>query len=147
MTKRYRCQNENCSETFYFPAKETTTLINLSDQKETIELQVCPHCKHSGFTQEEAPEITSIVKCTPQEADNYIAQGYHVLPEKIFENTVVLVKYEAEPEPEDQNGAECSKDSSNKQNNKNNNNSNNHPAKYQFELWCEQLEPMEVETI
>lgn len=151
MTKRYRCQNENCSEVFYFPAKETTTITNLSDQTETIELAVCPNCKHSGFTEEEAPEIISLVRCSPHEADDYIAKGYRVLPEKIFENTVVLVKYaEAAPEPEDQTGAECSTDSKHKHN-KNNKNQisqkpiSNFPVVHQFELWCGRLTPMEVE--
>jgi hypothetical protein len=151
MTTRYRCQNETCNEIFYFPAKETTTITNLSDQTETIEQTICPHCKQTNFTEEDAPEIISLVRCSPHEADDYIAKGYRVLPEKIFENTVVLVKYnDAVPEPEDQTGAECSTDS-NKQNNKNNKNQNpnqtsNSPAVNQFELWSGRLTPMEVET-
>jgi hypothetical protein len=145
MTTRYRCQNETCSETFYFPAKEKTTLINLSDQKETIELTVCPHCKQTNFTQEEAPQITSIIKCAPQEADNHIKQGYHVLPEKIFENTVVLVKYAAAPEPENQKRAECSKGSNNNHN-KGTDKNKPQPKRPSTSGHTPQIKALEVET-
>jgi len=152
MTTRYRCLDQYCDRTFFIPAKEKTYTLNLEHQKEIVEIPRCPYCNNKDFTEEEAPEITSVIQCLTSEADNYIKEGYHVLPEKIFENTVVLVKYEAEPEPEDQPGAECSTDSNPKQNNKNNKNQNpnqtsnsNSPAVNQFELWNGRLTPMEVE--
>jgi hypothetical protein len=106
---KYQCQEQACGKTFIHPARKTvtqTTSTTADDtfQETNIETTICPHCGSLNIT--EAPtekqgidlnDVVSLKDCPPNEADQYLQQGYMLY--QAWQKNVFLVKLK-EPTPE-----------------------------------------------
>lgn len=90
---KYKCLNDQCEETFLFPAKRTSTTYNARSLAEVmVEKHICPYCYSEDIDEIklEQEKITSLVSVPIEEVDALIKQGYMV--HETFAKTATLKK-------------------------------------------------------
>jgi predicted nucleic-acid-binding Zn-ribbon protein len=110
MVNSFLCQK--CGNIFLYPAKKIAVQMetDVNEASVTIESQVCPICGSLNYTLNEvpaapAPEISALIESPLCEVNSHIAEGYKVLPDKLYAKSAILVKYAS---PADAKPAESS---------------------------------------
>ena len=102
---KYKCLSLDCGKQFMYTAKKIVSTVKntaLTNEETftdvTVETNVCPYCDSLNFDESPAeapvnPEIIALIDSPLADVNARLAEGYRVMPDKIYAKSAVLVKY------------------------------------------------------